>query len=123
MSTLNDYRIQTVLKRVIEVIDNENKNLKTNKQFDISASNDNKGRCLHELSVFLMSCKYISCDHSAQIRILQEKLALNSSLLESYLNAARVVADLFKKRLQDIDTDGTYSNGCSGFFDTCKTDK
>ncbi|KAE9510781.1 hypothetical protein [Candidatus Liberibacter asiaticus] len=121
MSTSSDYRIQTVLKRVIAVIDNENKNLKNNSQFDISISNDHKGRCLHELSVLILSCEEISWDHLEQIRTLHEKLALNSSLLESYLDAARVVADLFKKQLQEIDADGTYHDGFCESLNQCKT--
>ncbi|MBY7649316.1 MAG: hypothetical protein C4617_02180 [Candidatus Liberibacter europaeus] len=112
MSDLSDYRIQTVLTRVIEIIDNENNNLKSNIPFDISASNDHKGRCLHELSILLSSLgEDISSDHLEQIRSLHKKLSLNAYLLESYLSAARVVADLFKRKLQDIDADGTYSKG------------
>ncbi|AHA27767.1 hypothetical protein [Candidatus Liberibacter americanus] len=111
MPVLEDYRIKTVLTRAIEIIDDENKNLRGNIEFDISASNDNKGRCLHELYVLLHSLGEISSDHSEQIRILRKKLELNAYLLESYLAAARVVADLFKKKIQDIDADGTYSAG------------
>ncbi|MEG8099254.1 hypothetical protein [Candidatus Liberibacter brunswickensis] len=121
MSTLGNYRIQKVLNRVIEVIDNENNNLKNNIQFDISASNDYKGRCLHELSSCILPCKNISNEYSEKIRILHEKLALNSSLLKSYLDAARVVADLFKRKLHDMDADGTYHDKFSGSLDICKT--
>ncbi|AKK20387.1 hypothetical protein HUT03_03840 [Candidatus Liberibacter africanus] len=122
MSTLENYRIRTVLKRAIAVIDNENNNFKNNIQFDINVSNDLKGRCLHELSTCFLSCEEMSRDHAEQIRILHEKLELNSSLLESYLEAARAVADLFKKKLQDMDADGTYQDGFPKYLDTCKTD-
>ncbi|MBL0848495.1 MAG: hypothetical protein EU981_00080 [Candidatus Liberibacter ctenarytainae] len=109
MSTLNDYRIQIILKRLMEVIDNENIHLKNHTPFDISASNDHKGRCLHELSLLFPSFKDISCDHSEKIHMLHQKLSLNAHLLESYLVSARMIADLFKRKLQDMDSDGTYS--------------
>ncbi|WP_259345060.1 hypothetical protein [Candidatus Liberibacter sp.] len=111
-STTNDHHIRAILNRITELIDNENNNLENNIPFDMSVSNDNKGRCLYELSILFDKIDFaeISSGYVDQMRILREKLAVNACRLESYSAAARVVADLFKKKLQDMDADGTYSN-------------
>ncbi|AMC13383.1 hypothetical protein RL73_04710 [Liberibacter crescens] len=111
-STAQDYRIRILSDRIIEIIDNENKSLGKNPQFNIDVSNNNKGRCLYELSMLFqdLDTEKLSPVSIQKLREVHEKLTFNACHLEACLEAARTMANLLKNTMKNMDTDGTYSN-------------
>lgn len=107
----SDYRIKTVLGRLEAIIDNENRRIGKDPEFDLKVSNAHKSRCLYELTMLFRDTdsQELAVTHIEQMHELKSKLALNARRVEAHLHAVRAVADLLKNAAQSADGDGTYS--------------
>ncbi|PZO81820.1 MAG: hypothetical protein DI629_02955 [Mesorhizobium amorphae] len=108
--------LSAVIARVAEAVEAETIGLRTDRNFDIRASNARKSRCLYELSRAAkgMGDGDMLREHAAALGALKKALAHNESVVRAHLDAVGEVAALLKGAIEHAHSDGTYSSGGYG---------
>lgn len=103
----------SIIARIEQTVEEETAAIRTDRRFDLKASNARKSRYLYELSKAMKSpgvADLVAEQQGAIIR-LREKLAVNEAAILAHLNAVTEVAGLIQGAIQRAEADGTYSAG------------
>jgi len=109
--------LSILIGRIEEAVEAETHGLKSDRQFDLQASNARKSRYLYELTRAMRGvgeADFIA-EHRDGIRRLREKLARNEAAIKAHLNAVSEVAQLMQNAIRHAEADGTYSAGEFGY--------
>lgn len=103
--------ILPVIERLQQTLDAENEQIASGKRIDYAALNQRKSQGLLELTRLapMIAGAEASKPLNAALAALRAKLEANQRMLRIQLNAARKVADIIAKAIQDGQSDGTYS--------------
>ncbi|HLH47940.1 MAG TPA: flagellar protein FlgN [Roseiarcus sp.] len=103
--------ILPVIDRLQQTLDAENEQIASGKRIDYEALNQRKSQGLLELTRLapMIAGAEASKPLSDALAALRGKLEANQRMLRIQLNAARKVADIIAKAIQDGQSDGTYS--------------
>jgi hypothetical protein len=103
--------LETAIRRIIEVIDEETEALRRGGAADLRSFNERKSLGLIELNRALRLLDDAEPD-SATRRLLEnlnEKLTVNRHVLTIHLEAIREVAGVISQSIRDAESDGTYT--------------
>lgn len=108
--------LSAVIARVEEAIEAETRAIRTDRNFDIRASNARKSRYLYELTRALKNtdAQTLAAEHREAIQRLRNKLARNEAVIRAHMNALSEVADLIQNAIRNAEADGTYSASACG---------
>lgn len=108
--------LTAIIARAEEAIEAETAAIRTERDFDVKASNAKKSRHLYELSRAFkgLNGHDLPAEHRAAIERLREKLVRNEAVIRAHMNAVGEVADLIQTAIRNADADGTYSAGAFG---------
>ena len=103
--------ILPVIQRLQQTLDAENEQIASGKRVDYEALNQRKSQGLLELTRLapMVAGAEASKPLADALTALRAKLETNQRMLRIQLNAARKVADIIAKAIQDGQSDGTYS--------------
>jgi len=109
--------LSAIIGRIEEAVEQETVGLKTNRAFDIQASNARKSRCLYELTRAMKGIGETEAlvEHRESIQRLRETLARNEAAIRAHLSAVNEVATLMRDAIRHAEADGTYSAGEFGW--------
>ena len=104
--------MQGVIARIEEILAQEAVCLEALQDSQIRTLNERKARALLEFSRTVRSLTPDAIDEGMRLRImrLREALEENKALVARHLAAARDIASLVSKAMEDIESDGTYSS-------------
>jgi hypothetical protein len=103
--------IMPVIERLQQTLDAENAQIASGQRIDYQTFNQHKGQGLLELSRLAPMIAGAEGNRTlhAAFAALRAKLETNQRMLKVQLNAARKVADIIARAIQDGQSDGTYS--------------
>ncbi len=102
----------TAIERVEAILDQERSALKALSGDALKALSDRKARSLVEVSRAARGLGEVDAPKvQARLRELREKLDQNRDALLLHLNAARDIAALASRAIEEAESDGTYSAG------------
>jgi hypothetical protein len=103
--------ILPVIERLQQTLDAENQQIAGCKRVDYEAFNQRKSQGLLELTRLAPMIAGAQGTSSLRVALsaLRAKLEANQRMLKVQLNAARTVADIIARAIQDGQSDGTYS--------------
>ena len=109
--------LSTIIDRIEEAVEAETVGLRTDRQFDVQASNARKSRYLYELTRAMkrMGQADFAAEHRDGISRLRDKLSRNEAAIRAHLNAVTEVATLMQEAIRNSEADGTYSAGAFGY--------
>ena len=103
--------ITAIIDRIEEAIDTETTSIKSDRTFDIRASNARKSRYLYELNRAMKGIAqrdFVEMHREGILR-LKTKLAANEAAILAHLSAVTEVAAIIQSAIERAETDGTYS--------------
>ena len=101
-----------VIARIEEILSAEAMCLEALQDSQIRQLNERKARALLEFSRTVRSLSADAIDDDLRVRIskLRDALEENKALVARHLSAARDIAALVAKAMEDMESDGTYSS-------------
>jgi hypothetical protein len=103
--------IETAVRRVIDVVDEETEALRGGTGADLRAFNERKSLGLIELNRALRLLDGAEPDRATRslLETLNERLTLNRHVLTIQLEAVREVAGVISQSIREAESDGTYT--------------
>ena len=103
--------IETAVRRIIEVVDEETEALRRGGDADLKSFNERKSLGLIELNRALRLLDGAEPDPATRrlLESLNEKLSVNRHVLTIHLEAIREVAGVISQSIRDAESDGTYT--------------
>jgi hypothetical protein len=105
--------VMMTIDRVERVIDEETRELRSQKVANLRDFNNRKSQGLLELSRAMRGLGEAARDRRLQAKLtqLRSKIDENLSLLSMHLAAVQEVSTIISRAIQDAESDGTYSAG------------
>ena len=103
--------LDTAIRRLVEVIDQETTALRERRPVDLNVCNNKKSQGLLELDRALRLFGGADPGESMKdaLRSLRQKLEINRQVLNTHLEAVREVAAIIADAIRNVESDGTYS--------------
>jgi hypothetical protein len=103
--------LDTAIKRLTEVVDEETRALRDRKPIDLNLFNSRKSQGLLELDRALRLLEGADPGEAMKtaLRLLRLNLETNRQVLNTHLEAVREVAAIIADAIRNVESDGTYS--------------
>jgi hypothetical protein len=103
--------LDTAIKRLTEVVDQETRALRDRKPIDLNLFNSRKSQSLLELDRALRLLDGADPGEAIKtaLRLLRLNLETNRQVLNTHLEAVREVAAIIADAIRNVESDGTYS--------------
>jgi response regulator RpfG family c-di-GMP phosphodiesterase len=114
---LRPVNLSLLIDRIDEAVADETQRLKSDRDFDINASNARKSRYLYELSraIKALDVNDLQAEHRTGLERLRATLTRNEATIRAHLDAVNEVATLMREAIRTAEADGTYSEGQFGW--------